>query len=324
MVQAILITGWRNDTGAYLLDSFPAGVDIDGQDLMNLYNLHRFRDTKANFQVIITSAVRLCSFYSGGYNSPYVGKPNYGIALMLDVGENPDIYEKPLRKITNNLLLHLDDDDFSSYFENVYHIIKENRFDEIKIERRKVSGSIPHAIETTSTIGTKSKIDEDKDIFDDLIATVGDDFTNDDSGDDLFGGSSSSKPSADDPFGGGSSDPFAGSSDPFSSSSDDLFSPSSVSNPFDKMAASTPKSKKTKKVVATSKLMRDLQSIEDKIPKPPSDPSSEKLVKYLENKVVFLERKMGILSQIANTLQAKDKEIQEKDDLIAKLLLLLS
>ncbi len=41
MIDAIFIIGWRSDTGAYLVDIYPEEVEIDGQDLTNIFSLHR-------------------------------------------------------------------------------------------------------------------------------------------------------------------------------------------------------------------------------------------------------------------------------------------
>ena len=104
MVKALLILAWRDDVGAYILHSYPAGTTADGQDLMNLYNLHRFRSTDKNFQMVKRGNFNAVSYYSGGYQSNYIGKPNYCITLFLDEKDNPMEYEKVLIKVTTNLM----------------------------------------------------------------------------------------------------------------------------------------------------------------------------------------------------------------------------
>jgi len=332
LVEALAIIAWRNDVGAYLFDSVPPNIKIDGQDLMNLYNLHRFRDTKANFQFIQTKTTRIASFYSGGYNNPFVGKPNYAVALLLSQGENPDNYEKGLRIVTNNVLVHLDDDDFTGYFNEIFDVIKQGKIDEIKIDRKNVSAPAPKEIHTTETIGMKLKTEE-KDIFDDLLATVQEKPSQSGTfdadafkksleesaaalGSDPFGGTSN----AADPFGGGGSN----ASDPFANAetkTEDLFS----GDPFAKIQPARPMGvQPAQKVIKASQLINDLNSIDQKIPKPPSDSTPDKMVGYLEQKVGLLEKKISILSQISNQLQMREKELEEKNDLIGKLLLLLS
>ena len=60
------------------------------------------------------------------------------------------------------------------------------------------------------------------------------------------------------------------------------------------------------------------------MPKVPADKSNDKMISYLEAKVTLMEKKMGILSKLTNQIQLKDKEIKEKNEIIAKLLVLLS
>ncbi|MHA1819250.1 MAG: hypothetical protein ACTSU2_13410 [Promethearchaeota archaeon] len=326
MVEAIVIIAWRNDVGAYLLDSYPEGIDIDGQDLMNLYNLHRFRDTKANFQFITTSTMRIASFYSGGYDNPYVGRPNYAVALVLSRNEKPTDYEKALRVITNNLLIHLEDENFDEYLENIFKMIKAGRANEIKIERRRVTNVKPKRIETTETIKDHIKTSEEQDIFDELLATVADEEVPEDLkfDEDAFRKELESQKSMD-PFGSSAStkaaaDPFSGGS----ASSGDLFS--TTSDPFAKLTTETPKPAEKPSITAPkiSKILNDLNALDNKMPSPPADKSPEKMVQYLEQKVGYLEKKLSIVSQIATLLQSKERELDEKNELISKLLILLS
>ncbi|MHA1340415.1 MAG: hypothetical protein ACTSRZ_11485 [Promethearchaeota archaeon] len=322
MVEAILIIAWRNDVGAYLYDSIPKNIEIDGQDLMNLYNLHRFRDTRANFQFIQTQEFRIASFYSGGYNNPYVGKPNYAVALLLSPGEIPDHFEKPLRVICNNLLIHLDDPDFDSYFYDIFSKIQAGKINEIKIERRAGAPSFePKEIATTSTVGAKISFadekKEEKDIFDDLLATVSEgdiESSTDDA--DVFDSSTSS---------GDIVDPFGGNIEHSSStsSSDNPFEV--AEDPFAKLSETAPIMKEeVKPTISPEKLIGEFENLQRKIPKPPTEKTPEKMIQYLEQKVAILERIISSLSKIAQQLQQKDKELKEKDELIGKLLLLLS
>lgn len=332
MVEALVIIAWRNDVGAYLFDSIPEGIEIDGQDLMNLYNLHRFRDTRANFQFIQSQDLRIASFYSGGYNNPYMGKPNYAVAVVLSPGENPDDYEKPLRILCNNLLIHLDDDDFDYYFQQMYELVRQGRLDELKIER----GSAPEPQEPDADLNPISS--DDDELFDDLLETVSEEIPDDLKFDEDAFRRSLQEQDEDDPFGSGA-DPFSGGSNTSSGTDDDedsLFdeafqneSDSSAfsGDPFAKLDSPAVPSaaKATKKAsIDGSALLSELQRLKERLPKKPADGTPQKQVQYLEKKVGTLEKMLGVLSKIAQQLQQKDQEIMEKDEIIGKLLMLLS
>lgn len=330
MVEALVIIAWRNDVGAYLFDSIPEGIEIDGQDLMNLYNLHRFRDTRANFQFIQSQDIRIASFYSGGYNNPYVGKPNYAVAVVLGKGENPDKYEKPLRILCNNLLIHLDDVDFDYYFQQMYEIVRQGRLDELKIER----GSNSEPEQPTEANLNPISSDDDA-LFDDLLETVSEDIPDDLKFDEDAFRRSLQEQDEDDPFGAGA-DPFSSGSSPSSDDDDaDSLFDEALGNepagfdgdPFSKLETPKPtiSTKKLKQQQAQGmNLLAELEKIKERLPKKPADSSPERQVKYLEQKVGMLENMLSVLSKIAQQLQKKDQELMEKDEIISKLLLLLS
>lgn len=327
MVEALIIIGWRNDVGAYLFDSYPKGVEIDGQDLLNLYNLHRFRDTQANFQFIQTSDLRIASFYSGGYDKPFVGKANYCVAVVMNAGENPDDFEKPLRILCNNLLIKLQDVEFDYHLQKAFELLEQHRFSEIKIERKAVETAAPKPIETISTIAqkTKEKAAAKKDIFDDLLASVSTEEVPDDlKFDEKAFRESMKKSAADDPFGGSGKkvedDVFGGSG-----GGEDIFAGAQPFEKFEKaQEAATPKAEPKAAKMVTSALLDELKSWQSKIPNEPAEKTPEKMMSFLETKVGIFEKMIGVMSKIANQLQAKERELDDKNELIAKLLLILS
>ncbi|GAB4310536.1 MAG: hypothetical protein Kow0069_10780 [Promethearchaeota archaeon] len=328
----ILIIAWRNDVGAYLLDSYPSDVEVDGQDLMQVYNLHRFRSTDPNFQFIKLGAdLNLASFYSGGYKSNFVGKPNYCVTLLLEPNENALKFERVLVVATNNLLRHLDDEDFALMMEDLFLKIKAGDFDAIKVERSE-GEVIPELDEESEGVG------EERELFEDLVAAA-DELEDEEPDAEAFERASSTSTAAD-PFGGSqaapgaAADPFA--ADPFASGPSGS-TPSAAADPFaaDPFAsgpgAATPGTGPAPPPMmgaagpSTPVLLRDLKVLDMKKPEQPSGAFSEKeRVAYLEKLVDWFEQKLGVLSKIARKLQEKEKEVQEKDELIGKLLTLLS
>ena len=72
-MKAVIISGFRADVGAYIIYTYPEG-DYSYVDVMNIYNLHRFRTTERNFQVITQAGLNIASYYSGFRNTNYIGK----------------------------------------------------------------------------------------------------------------------------------------------------------------------------------------------------------------------------------------------------------
>ncbi len=149
------------------MESYPEGIEADGQDIMQVYNLHRFRTTDPNFQFIKIGDVNFSSYYSGGYKSNYIGKPNYCVTLLLEATDNPSKYERVLLKACNNLLLHMNDDDFDLMLQKYYMKISAGDFDSIKIERQE---GVP-APKEEGEEGSEEVSDERK-ILENLIAST--------------------------------------------------------------------------------------------------------------------------------------------------------
>ena len=137
MLKNILILGFRADVGSYVVYSYPKFDAANSNlDVMNIYNLHRFRTTERNFQLIQQGGFNIASYYSGFKNTNYIGQPDYCVTLLLGAGENPNEYERPLMKVTNNLLADLGGSGFEELLSDTYVLIDNKQFDEIKISRR--------------------------------------------------------------------------------------------------------------------------------------------------------------------------------------------
>lgn len=335
---------WRDDVGAYILDCYPdnARDEVDGQDLMNLYNAHRFRSTEKNFQMMKRSGFNAASFYSGGYQSNYIGKPNYCVTLLLEDEENPVEYERVLIKVTNNLLTKLDDDDFDYLLMDMFQKLDAKEFDEIKVDRGAIdldeeSPAPKKKFATTSSIS----MSEEEKIFADLMDST--EFSADTEKDSKLadfesaGGATGPDPFAEDPFSGGgggaAADPFGGgggggpkaapkanafAEDPFATSQKpDLAKAFGIDETIGKKMF-----KETK--TSAADIIRNLDLLESKKPEPPADPSDkEKNYEYLKDLVDFLEEKVKILGTLVTSVRELEKAQEEKDAIIGKLLLLV-
>lgn len=336
ILKALLILAWRDDVGAYVLHSHPedAKDDVDGQDLMNLYNAHRFRSTEKNFQIMKRSGFNAASFYSGGYQSNYIGKPNFCVTLILRENENPNEYEKVLIKVTNLLLTQMDKDDFDYTLMDIFEKLKNKDFDSIKVRKAEFEfeeDSAPKKkLATTSSVSVS---DEEK-IFAELMESSELDTTDKDFDSKIsdFSKSATSDPFAADPFAGGSAaDPFGGASTAEKvSPAIDAF----AENPFD--AAQKPDLAKAfgldeaigktmfKEVKTTATdIIQKLDKLDTLKPRRlESGATQEENFQYLKNLVDHLEEKVKILSSLITQLRENEKQQEEKDAVIGKLLLM--
>lgn len=332
MVKALLILAWRDDVGAYILHSYPphlaAVEDIDGQDLMNLYNLHRFRSTDKNFQIVKRGSFNVASFYSGGYQSNYIGKPNYCVTLLLDEKDNPMEYEKTLIKVANNLLSLMDKPDFDLLLEDIYVKLRDKQFSDIKVSHGEFEFEAEvkeeSAVKKTRATTQSVSVSEEEKIFADLMQSQ--DLNIKASDHDTKMADFKKTFSTGDPFSGP-----AKSADPFGMAAKrDIY----AENPFD--AAQKPVVEKgfgfdealgktmfEKKKSTAAEIVSKLDSLETTKPEKVAEADKEKKFKYLETLVGFLEEKVRILGLLANQVKDIEKSQDEKDQLIGKLLLLL-
>ncbi|MGV9171781.1 MAG: hypothetical protein ACOC35_04290 [Promethearchaeia archaeon] len=344
-MKALLILAWRDDVGAYVLHSYPErfAEQVDGQDLMNIYNSHRFRTTDKNFKILKRGDFNAASFYSGGYHSAYIAKPNYCVTLVLEESDNPNAYEKVLIKVTNNLLSKLDADDFDYILEDTYYKLKEKRFDEIEVMRGEIEfDEVPTPTKKLATTSSASLSDEEQ-IFEDLMSSsefmpadekeskladfeesgLSDPFSASEPSNDPFGGGANSGTGAgqtesrdlfaENPFGDASSstDPFADDQKPSISSS--------LPGADETLGKRMFKEKKT----SANEIIAQLDSLEEEKPPKPNKTDQDAQFKYLENLVSFLQEKVNILGKLVNGVKELEKSNEEKDKLIGKLLLLL-
>lgn len=329
MLKAIVILGFRADVGSYLIDKYPESFDAEAIDAMNIYNLHRFRTTKRNFQAIKQHGRNIASYYSGFKNTNYIGKPDHVVALILDEEENANDYEKVLVKVTNNLLALLGSDDFDYEIMNIYTLLDQKDFDGIKVAKG-TANLEEEAVEKKkiATTSSASLSDEEK-IFADLMDS--EDLGVEDGAFDSKMNDFEKSFSTEDPFAGGAADPFGGGGTKSASEdSRDIY----AENPFD--SAQKPSFEKAmgldeavgktmfqKKKTTAANIVQRLDSLEAKKPQKPAESDKESKYKYLEALLGFLDEKVKVLGELAKQVKDLQNADQEKDQLIGKLLLLL-
>lgn len=126
----IMILGFRRSPGAYLDAQYPpnlsSDLEIEPSDLMNIYALHRMRQTEPNYQRIKLKKVYLASFYTGFSYKQCVGFPDKVIVVILNsqYEELPENFEGQLRRYALEVLQNMNDSFFGEIFVDYYEKLK--------------------------------------------------------------------------------------------------------------------------------------------------------------------------------------------------------
>ncbi len=327
MVEGIFVVGWRSDSGAFIVTQYPK-LDIDDQDVLNLFNLHRMNNFKEpNFNYIKSKFYTLASWYSGFHDVDYIAKPNYCVGLYLATNENPNQYESVLKVVTNNVLYHLNDADLETYLFDVLDKITSGRGDEIKLEEyggEKTKREIKKidAVKKGTAPAAKSTAPEDP--FGDILALTKE-------MDDLSKSNDDGKAAFSTPASSSSgTNPFGGAADPFGGASNDPFGGGSATIPAASKSAPQVKNlqpiapgKTGVKEVDIDYIVNELNRLDGMMPKSAGSGDKDAYFNFLEKKVNILEQKINVMSTLIKNVQMKEAEITQKNDLIKKLLALL-
>jgi len=98
MPKGIVLIGWTNKEGFFLIHKFPSDVELTDEEIMRIGSTHRMRNLDANVISIRQKDLNIVSFFSGLITSKYHIAPNFVISLILDQDENPKDYINVLPK----------------------------------------------------------------------------------------------------------------------------------------------------------------------------------------------------------------------------------
>lgn len=92
MPRGILLIGWTNKEGFFLIHKYPEDVKITNSEIMRIGSLHRMRQLDANVISLKLKDLNIISFFSGLINAKYYIAPNFAISLLLDKNEDKKNY----------------------------------------------------------------------------------------------------------------------------------------------------------------------------------------------------------------------------------------
>ncbi|HUY00505.1 MAG TPA: hypothetical protein VMV49_13175 [Candidatus Deferrimicrobium sp.] len=98
MAKGIVLIGWTNKEGFFLIHKHPADVILNEEEVMRIGSTHRMRNLDANTITLREKELNVVSFFSGLINSKYHIAPNFVISLLLEKEENPRDYIDTLPK----------------------------------------------------------------------------------------------------------------------------------------------------------------------------------------------------------------------------------
>lgn len=98
MPKGIVLIGWTNKEGFFLIYKHPESVSITDEEIMRIGSAHRMRNLDANAITLHEKELNVVSFFSGLITSKYHIAPNFVLSLLLEKHENPRDYIKTLPK----------------------------------------------------------------------------------------------------------------------------------------------------------------------------------------------------------------------------------
>ncbi len=108
----MLVMRWNERVGAELVAKYPDEVQITDKTLMQVYSTHEYTGEAGMVSVMI-GALNVASYYTG----PEKG---YYIMLLLNVDEDPDLYEEGLADISRIILHNLEGDGFKRLVPSLF------------------------------------------------------------------------------------------------------------------------------------------------------------------------------------------------------------
>ncbi|MHA1753632.1 MAG: hypothetical protein ACTSYZ_14805 [Candidatus Helarchaeota archaeon] len=96
MPKGIILIGWTNKEGFFLIHKYPENLKITEDEIMRIGSLHRMRQLDANVITLKLKNLNVISFFSGLITANYYIAPNFAISLLLDKNEDKKNYTKTL------------------------------------------------------------------------------------------------------------------------------------------------------------------------------------------------------------------------------------
>ncbi|MFW9819510.1 MAG: LamG domain-containing protein [Candidatus Thorarchaeota archaeon] len=111
----LVLMKWNERIGTELVAKYPEDTVISEKTCMQIYSTHEYSGEKGTITLTV-GPLNIISYYTG----PEQG---YYLLLILDLEDDPDLYEGGMADVLRNLLEHVEDDSFTklmpSYFQRL-------------------------------------------------------------------------------------------------------------------------------------------------------------------------------------------------------------
>ncbi|MFX1426805.1 MAG: hypothetical protein ACFFBE_10165 [Promethearchaeota archaeon] len=111
----LLLMRWDERIGAELLVKYPQDINVSDKTLMQVYGIHEYSGDKGSITLIMGS-LNILSYYTG----PDSG---YYIVLILQLDDDPDIYDEGMANIAQIILQNLEDDAYLKMVPSLFQRI---------------------------------------------------------------------------------------------------------------------------------------------------------------------------------------------------------
>jgi len=131
-LKGFLLIKFTRSPGAFIDFEYPPGLseqlEIEQEDIMNIYSVHRMRRTEPNYLQMKFKNLRIASFYTGKLGDDYIGALDITLTVLVDEDDVlPKEFEGMLRRIADETLPTMDDGFFEKNMIEYYKLLEKGQ-----------------------------------------------------------------------------------------------------------------------------------------------------------------------------------------------------
>ncbi|MFX0073059.1 MAG: hypothetical protein ACFFAO_18430, partial [Candidatus Hermodarchaeota archaeon] len=115
MPIGLIFMQYNDLSGIEILANYPKDVMITEKDLMQIFNTHDFSGEKGVISIMV-GVLHVISYYTGPAS-------HYDLILLLEVDDDPDIYEEAVIYISQIILQNLNEKKYLNLIPNLFQMI---------------------------------------------------------------------------------------------------------------------------------------------------------------------------------------------------------
>lgn len=115
MPIGLVVIQWDPRGGMEILTKYPEDVELSDKSLMQIFTTHEYTGESGVVNLTV-GTINISSYYTGSDLNLY-------ILLLLDLDDNPDIYESGLIEISMQIMANLKNDAYIKFIPSLFHRI---------------------------------------------------------------------------------------------------------------------------------------------------------------------------------------------------------